>query len=182
MKKSSKVRSSKSRKVKASSPRKAKAINPMNDIALSPMNAHDLEVLLEKFIKKIENHRMEYMIVSLKKGKQIPKEERYFTFIDKNTSLKMTGYLDNKVYRKGSSYKQELCFILEQIEITNKAQRGKGYFKVIIIYLEDFCRDNNIILMVTQVEDDLVRRLEKNGYTIIDMDFGAPDAYKDFKA
>jgi len=87
-----------------------------------------------------------------------------FDFNDDETSFKMVCYL------KRIQIKNNLVWVLSanEIYITNEENRGKGLFRTIILYLEEFCKKHSIPLYIENIiNDDLWKKLNKNGYHII---------------
>ena len=81
-------------------------------------------------------------------------------------------------FEKLPSYSQilniEKCifFNILAIGIEKEENRKKGFFKNTIKILEDFCKENGISLLVSNILDDnLVKTLNKNGFGIISLGY-----------
>ena len=81
-------------------------------------------------------------------------------------------------FEKLPSYSQilniEKCifFNILAIGIEKEENRKKGFFKNTIKILEDFCKENGISLLISNILDDnLVKTLNKNGFGIISLGY-----------
>ena len=117
------------------------------------------------------NNDFKKEIFNLKRGSGTM--SKLFDFYDEITNF---GIMFK--FEKLPSYSQilniEKCifFNILAIGIEKEENRKKGFFKNTIKILEDFCKENGISLLVSNILDDnLVKTLNKNGFGIISLGY-----------
>ena len=106
-------------------------------------------------------------IFNLEKGSKL------FDFYDEITNFGIMFKFENlPSYSQILNIEKCIFFNILAIGIENEENRKKGFFKNTIKILEDFCKENGISLLVSNILDDnLVKTLNKNGFGIISLGY-----------